>query len=257
MLSYLGTGERRYGPHPVAVVSRPYWEFQAVVRGGIALRLPGGDRPPRPRRLWISPPENLHGWGGRGRAPAEVVVFHFPHVPEPLRRSVGPEGLEIPLDAAQCARIRELGAQARRHWGRPSPALTLCSEHILLELSLLAVEALPRGGGAARSGDRWRVEVALGFFSARIAANPSLPEAARAAGVSPSHLRRLFQETFRLPPKQVFDQLRFQRATQLLADPALKVGTVAEECGFGDATAFSRAFKAKFGCGPDAWRSGV
>lgn len=257
MLSYLGTGVRRYGLHPTPVYNRSFWEFQAVVRGRIGQRRPDGERPLRSRCLWISPPKQPHGWIGQGKAAAEVVVFHFLHVPEPLRRSVGPEGLEIALGPEACARLSVLGAQARRHWGKPSPALTLCAEHILLELSLLAVEALPRGLGRPRSDDAKRVEAALGFFSARIAANPPLPEAARAAGVSPSHLRRLFQETFQMPPKQVFDQLRFQRAMQLLADPAPKVGTVAEECGFGDATAFSRAFKAKFGCSPEAWRSSV
>jgi AraC-like DNA-binding protein len=50
------------------------------------------------------------------------------------------------------------------------------------------------------------------------------------------------------------DQLRFQRAMQLMSDPAMKLEHVGYRCGFTSASVFSRAFKAKYGCSPQAWR---
>jgi two-component system response regulator YesN len=50
------------------------------------------------------------------------------------------------------------------------------------------------------------------------------------------------------------DQLRFERARQLMSDPEIKLEEVAERCGYQSASAFSRAFKTMFGCGPSAWR---
>jgi AraC-like DNA-binding protein len=51
--------------------------------------------------------------------------------------------------------------------------------------------------------------------------------------------------------------MRLQRAMQLMAAPALKLDDVAAQCGFGSASAFSRAFKHKAGCSPSEWRRQV
>ncbi|MFM8716248.1 MAG: helix-turn-helix transcriptional regulator [Spartobacteria bacterium] len=77
---------------------------------------------------------------------------------------------------------------------------------------------------------------------------------ARATGVSTAHLRRLFHQVLHASPNQIMDQMRFQRAMQLMSDPAIKLESVGEQCGFGSASAFSRAFKTKFGCAPQVWR---
>ncbi|HEY0257897.1 MAG TPA: hypothetical protein VGC39_10680, partial [Candidatus Methylacidiphilales bacterium] len=141
MLHYLGDGMRRYGRRPIPINQRPTWEFQAVLKGEIGPLLPGGIQPLCRRCLWIFPPNHAHGWRGHGNVVAEIVVFHFPHVPEPLRLSFrGREFLQIPLDAAQCARLRLLARQARGYWESPALGMPLCHEHILLELSLIALE---------------------------------------------------------------------------------------------------------------------
>ncbi len=54
--------------------------------------------------------------------------------------------------------------------------------------------------------------------------------------------------------EQNLDQLRFQRATQLMSAPAVKLSAVGEAFGFGSPSTFSRAFKAKFGVSPETWR---
>lgn len=255
MLNYLGEGTRRYGVTPFAANQRGRWEFQAVVSGAIGMTGPGLSGGLRRRTLWLSGPAHMHGWTGSGGRAARVVVFHFPTVPEPLRRLMRDDGvIEIALTTAACRRLRELAKQALGYWRHPSAGMVMCYEHVLLELSLMIYEA--RRGGAedlVAENDR-RVSDALSWYSRQIESNPGLAEVARAVNVSPSHLRRLFHEVLQSAPKPVFDGLRFQRAVQLMADPGVKLSAVSVACGFESQSAFSRAFKAKFGCSPEVWR---
>jgi len=258
MLYYLGDGARRYGRRPIPIHQRPAWEFQAVLKGKIGLLLPGGTQPLHRRRLWIFPPNHAHGWRGQENAVAEVSVFHFPYVPEPLRQQFrGREFLEVPLGTAQGARLRLLARQARNYWESPAPGMPLCHEQILLELSLLALEFERIHRRPSDKPPSKPIETSLRWFSENMKHDPNLERVAQAAGVSSAHLRRLFHRTFQTSPKHLFDQLRFQRAMHLMADPAMKLESVSEQCGFGSASAFSRAFRNKFGCSPNTWRACV
>lgn len=255
MLNYLAEGMRYYGVKPYVADKRGRWEFQAVVSGAIGMVVPGEAGGLRRRTLWLSGPGHVHGWTGDGGRAARVVVFHFPAVPEPLRRLVrDDEAIEVALTQADCRRLCALAKQAMGYWRHPSAGMVMCHEHVLLELSLLVFEARRGGAEGAVSDNEARVGEALSWYAERVERNPSQAEVARAVNVSPSHLRRLFHEVLRAGPKQVFDGLRFQRAVQLMADPEVKLGAVSDACGFESQSAFSRAFKAKFGCAPEVWR---
>lgn len=257
MLTYLGLGERDYVKRPVGSIVRRFWEFQAVVRGRIAPVVDGEAVRLQARRLWLFPPEYPHGWTGDPGGGAEICVFQFRYVPEPLPRIFKHmRSCDIPLTDEQCVRLRELAAQGKRYWNNPAPGVTICYEHILMELSLMVCESLPHPLPLASAGsNRLRVERAISCYNEHMAENPSLTDIARHVGTSPAHLRRLFQDILQAPPKQVFDQIRFQRAMHLMADTDMKLHAVGEACGFGSPSAFSRAFKNKFGCSPEAWRS--
>lgn len=255
MLIYLGTGPRRYGEEPLPPSRRRGWEFQAVLKGKIAPSLPGEPQPPPLRhRLWIFQPEHIHGWAGeRGRA-AEVAVFHFLTVPESLKRILEPRGMtEIDLTPGEVRQLRGLARKVAPYWARPASGMMVCYEYALMALSLLASEKL---GSLTEpeSHAQASVNAALNWYSERMEEDPSFPEIARAVGVSGVHLRRLFHKVLQASPGNVIDQLRFQRATQLMSDPAIKLEEVGLRCGFGSASSFSRAFKAKFGASPQEWR---
>jgi AraC family transcriptional regulator len=255
MLCYLGKGPRYYTADPIPVIVRRYWEFQAVLSGRIAMVGPDGPGPLRERQLWLSSPGHSHGWTGDGPNPAEIAVFHFLSVPEHLARKVPEPGCrEVHLEARQIDRLRELAQLVERHWRRPGPGMLLRHEHALLELSLLATEALGGLSNDAEDAARIRVQKALDWFSAHMEKDPGLDQVAKASGSSASHLRRHFYDVMQAPPKKIFDQLRFQRAMQMMADPETKLSAVGAACGFKSPSAFSRAFKTKFGISPEKWR---
>jgi len=257
MLIYTTHGLRCYGSKPIPVYPRLGWEFSAVVRGAMAPVLPEGPELLREHTIWLFSPAVAHGWTGDGARAAEVTVFHFLFVPELIRRLAARFGgwLAVPLNAARRRRLRELSGQAERYWSQPQPGVTICHEHLLMELSLLIWEArvADRPEVFATPG-RQRVDAALAWFAERMPENPGQDEVARAVGASAAHLRRHFHEVLDASPKQVFDQMRFQRAMQLMSDSQMKLESVGERCGFGSASAFSRAFKLKFGCSPAQWR---
>jgi len=256
MLIYLGTGERRYGEQPLPPHHRRAWEFQAVLRGKIGVLLPEGGQPLASARLWIFPPDHLHGWSGEKGKPAQVAVFHFLSVPELLNRLLPSEGyFEIELNRQNLRKIRELANEVERYWNHPAPGMMICYEHTLMALSLIVCEAFASRVGESHAGyPKSRVNAAIAWYAERMAENPAFPDVARAIGVSSAHLRRLFHEVLQASPTQIIDQLRFQRAMQLMSDPAVKIEAVGYQCGFTSASAFSRAFKTKFGCSPQSWR---
>ncbi|MDP0496758.1 MAG: AraC family transcriptional regulator [Verrucomicrobiota bacterium JB024] len=258
MLAYFNSGKRRYFEKPVRGQVRLFWEFQAVVQGAIGQTFPDGigDTEPRARTLWLSPPGSSHGWTGERGKVASIVVFHFRYIPEILAQAVGTgTGINIPLGRGDCQRLRRLGEQVRAYWEQPAPGMMLCYEYALMELSLLVYESLGRNAPRAGQRVRARVQDALGWFSEHMRENPGLEDVARAVHLSPAHLRRLFHESLQNAPKEVFDQIRFQRAMQLITDTDLPVGEISLACGYEEQSSFTRAFKRRFGTSPRALRS--
>ncbi len=80
-----------------------------------------------------------------------------------------------------------------------------------------------------------------------------LPELAALAGVSISQLERDFVGIFGVTPNVVVNQIRINRALQLL-ETQKSIATIAYECGFSDQSAFNRRFKGSVGMNPRAYR---
>jgi AraC-like DNA-binding protein len=91
------------------------------------------------------------------------------------------------------------------------------------------------------------------FFSAP-GKSWTLPDLAKAAGMS----RTRFAETFKLvtgqTPKRIISRMRLTAIARRLAGAALSVESAAEEAGYGSSAAFVRAFQREFGETPARWR---
>jgi AraC family transcriptional regulator, glycine betaine-responsive activator len=84
-----------------------------------------------------------------------------------------------------------------------------------------------------------------------------LPRAAiaRAAGLSPRHLDRLFAAELGMTWSDVYRKLRLEHALRLLRQSPLSLAQIAYATGFSSPGHFSRAFRAMFGLPPGTWRA--
>jgi AraC-like DNA-binding protein len=252
-LYYFGRGERRYAEQPVRVYPRPYWEFQAVIRGRIGPVYDGGPGAYRERSLWIFEPECRHGWTGPEGEVSEVIVFHLPPPDSLLQREVRRAGGNLLVSLSE-ADIRWLAGQRdciQEDWLRPNEQTALRVGHLLSGLSLMVLERSGfRPVPLAEGLDRERVEKALYWYRQNLGQHPGVPDVARAVGVSSVHLRRIFRKIMNRSPKTAFQEIRMEQARELLEDRRLTVEAVAAEFGFSDASSFTRAYRRQFGHAP-------
>jgi AraC-like DNA-binding protein len=84
----------------------------------------------------------------------------------------------------------------------------------------------------------------------------TLEELASEVAASRSALADRFANLVGCPPIQYLAQWRMQIAAKRLADPSVKIATIAHEVGYDSEAAFSRAFKKLVGRSPSQWRAG-
>jgi transcriptional regulator GlxA family with amidase domain len=83
---------------------------------------------------------------------------------------------------------------------------------------------------------------------------PAQSHLAARVGLSERTLSRRLLATTGLPLRQYVAELRLERAEHLLRTGSLALIHIANDCGFGTASAFSRAFSGRYGCGPGEYR---
>lgn len=83
----------------------------------------------------------------------------------------------------------------------------------------------------------------------------SMEGVARRFCMSGSYFRHQFQQLIGLSPKQYVMFSRLAKARELLAGTALPIAEIAEQCGFPDASNFSRAFRQRYGLSPTSLRA--
>jgi AraC-like DNA-binding protein len=84
-------------------------------------------------------------------------------------------------------------------------------------------------------------------------ANLTAATIARGVGCSRAGLYRLFERRG-LAVSDYVRQVRLNHGRRLLRDPALDIGEVSLRCGYGDLSAFGKAFRRQFGLTPRDWR---
>lgn len=79
-------------------------------------------------------------------------------------------------------------------------------------------------------------------------------DAARAAGLSTARLHALFAQWFGMGPGRYLTEIRLGRARDRLAGSADPIAAIALDAGFSEQSAFSRAFRRRYGQSPAAYR---
>lgn len=100
-----------------------------------------------------------------------------------------------------------------------------------------------------------RLERARGFIHAHGARPLTLDEIASAAALSRFHLTRCFAEAYGVPPLAYHRALRLDAAAERIRRGHASPTQLSEELGYASLSAFTRAFRQKFGIPPSAARS--
>lgn len=74
-------------------------------------------------------------------------------------------------------------------------------------------------------------------------------------GISHSQLHRKLMALIGISPNKLINQIKLEKAKELLQNPSLNISQVAFQSGFNDPGYFSRIFKTEFGKTPQNWRS--
>ncbi|MEI4472832.1 GlxA family transcriptional regulator [Frigidibacter sp. MR17.24] len=107
--------------------------------------------------------------------------------------------------------------------------------------------------GRPEGGDP-RVTAAIARMETRLDAPESAGETAAAVGLSLRRLQSLFRDQIGVGPAEYGAELRLQAARRLVTDSRHPLAEVALRTGFGSLSAFSRAFRARFGLPPGRLR---
>src|SRR5581483_6803388 len=135
----------------------------------------------------------------------------------------------------------DLATELGPHYENSTDLSPLYAQKALTELSLMALEGARGRLPSLATLPQLKVEAAMAYFQEHLAEGPSIGRVARAAGVSPSHLRRLFMQTRRESPRRALRRIALERAMELLTETDLTLEAVAERCGFAGASEFSRS----------------
>ena len=137
---------------------------------------------------------------------------------------------------------------SRWHSASPLTAAGLC-------LELLGATA-KRTATDERKPPRW-LQAAREMLRERCCETLSIAEVAKVAGVHPIHLTRTFRKFFGCTPGDYLRQCRIDQAVRLLRLGDKPIAEIALECGFGDQSQLTKAFRRRLGITPAQLRLGT
>jgi len=140
--------------------------------------------------------------------------------------------------------------------GVPEPALPSLVNSLCHMVLGHVEEAAANGTGTdspPKTRRLWKTMVA--YLEERFSTDITRADLARAFGISPNHLSRLFREHSNASLIETLTELRLSHACEELTQTNLRIGEVALSAGFPDVNYFCRVFRKKFGCPPGQFRS--
>jgi AraC-like DNA-binding protein len=227
---------------------------------------------PRGGSYLIQPGRLADLGSSRGNTPVWVhfdLVFHphrtsHPHVGsghrslgrraawlQPDAQAVFGVDLPVRIPAPQEALFRAGVPRLVRRWRQGQPADAAAAAQQLAGLLLDWVAHIQAGAvidpavRIVRAEDSARIQLGTGI---------GIPAMAAAAGLGRSAFCALYRQQRGRSPGSFLRRERLDQAAALLARGDLGVGAVAALVGYGDTTAFIRAYRAAFGCTPGAGR---
>ena len=136
------------------------------------------------------------------------------------------------------------------------PNVALEGGQVLEQWALLLLHTLVFEVAAGSSAHSFpaALERTLLFIETHLNETLTLERVARAAGVTPQHLTRLFRRHFETSPMRYVWALRVKKGVDLLGSTGLSITAIAERLGFASPFHFSKLVRERYGDSPRALR---
>ncbi|MGP4111535.1 helix-turn-helix domain-containing protein [Streptomyces sp. 4N509B] len=209
------------------------------------LTLNGAPHAIRPGRVSLIPPNTTCHY--RYQGPSEHLYAHLrlPATGEPRTVPVMQDaGPELPALSA-------LMGQAVAAWASTRVRATAEIWAALWRVCQLG----PPGRQGGRAGPHPALDAAIAHIESRLAEPLTIPDVARAAGVSHNHLTRLFRAATGDTVVAYIRQRRLERARHLLRESTLSIAAIAAQVGIPDLQAFNKSCRRELGASPRAVRA--
>ena len=184
-----------------------------------------------------------------------VFDAHLPPALDLLRLHPVPPVVRLPSPADYTDTFGRLQAA----WAAPaSPARDLRAFALATDLLAAVLDGWqiagrpPRPAALLTPADRFADVV--DFMADHLGRRLTRDELAGRVCLHPSYFDRAFRAAYGLAPMQMLRDLRLRRARQLLESTDDTLDSIAHACGLGDAAAFSRTFRARYGSAPGRHR---
>jgi len=122
----------------------------------------------------------------------------------------------------------------------------------------LEIASLFMQGGPARPEARGRsnlVDAGVALMRQNLEEPLSIPALARRLGCTQRTLESRFQQRLNASPRKFYQRLRLQAARRMVTGTGSSIAEIALRCGYGDASAMTRAYRLEFGHAPTATRT--
>ncbi|MBA4388295.1 MAG: hypothetical protein C0404_09965 [Verrucomicrobia bacterium] len=241
----------------------PNWELVHIVRGVVTLHLDGDVFKGKAGDTLLVPAQMLHRDEFPLGSEFEVlhIMFRWDDAAALFPKHINGDLVRLPRVDKQA--VRELAFEtydcfrARRMiWEEMTRA---CLYRLLLFMKSCSRELnMPAAAcetGAAKARRRVMIQSAKEFIQNNLDKPVMLSDIAAHLGISAYHLSHLFSEESGFTLSSYLVNSRMEKATALLADPAMRVAEVGYEVGFEDPNYFCKVFRRHFGCSPGKYRS--
>lgn len=195
----------------------------------------------------------LEGWSVPRRGGAWLNVYLAPSLVE-ANRDAPPPGPRLhfsdPAVLATAAKLRHLVACDGRQTRLYAETLGALLMMELLQTPLASRPAPPQRGGLSALHER----VLCDFIRAHLAEDIGLDRLAGLVGLSPYHVARAFKRSLGVAPHRYLNQLRIDKAKQMLAAGRLSITETAYAVGFASSSHFATIFRRVTGQTPRDFR---
>jgi len=229
----------------------PQINLRILTSGNMHCRINGEERLLTPGALYVEKPGDsiIHRTGSAGFAGQRVIGLEG----EAAFSVLAAAGLcaasyfELPHPERVVSQMRRMSVTMRRQEFDVRQQLSLMAyELILILASELNKDAYPMG-----------IRKAIAYIQKDLSRRPELSLLAKAAGVSPTHLSRLFKAHLGQSPIEYWNATKLEYARECLRDTGWNVSQVADRLGYSSPYYFSSVFKKYFGYAPRLIQAGI